>query len=103
MKTHGLQNTVYAVSANVVVRKVEDEVVLIPLVTHDDHTENEPFFLNTTGQAIFRMFNGKRKLKDIVAHLAADFNCPAGVIENDVIAFVKDLLKKKLLADVSET
>ncbi len=102
MKTHVLLNVVYAVSANVVVRKVEDEVILIPLVTCEDDTDNDPLILNMTGQTILQKLDGKKRLKDIVANLAAEFNCSAGVIEKDVIAFVKKLLKRKLLVDVAE-
>lgn len=103
MKTHVQLNSVYAVSADVVVRKVEDEIILIPLVTCEDDRGNEPFILNMTGQTILRKLDGKKRLKEIVANLATEFNCSAGVIEKDVITFVKKLLKRKLLVDVAET
>jgi len=103
MRTHDLLNGVYAVSADVVARKVEDAVILIPLPTGEDNPEREPFFVNMTGQAIFRMFNGKRSLKDIVTRLAAEYDCSAGIIAKDVRAFVKELLKRKLIMDVLKT
>jgi hypothetical protein len=103
MKKHATLNTVYAVSANVVVRKIEDEVIIIPFVKCEDNMENEPCILDTTGQAILRRLDGKKRLEDIVANLAAEFSAPAVVIEKDVIAFIKKLLKRKLLVDVSET
>lgn len=101
MKTQVLLNAVYAVSADVMVRKVEDEIILIPLLTCEADTGNEPFILNMMGQTILRKLDGEKRLTEIVANLAVEFNCSAGVIEKDVIAFVKKLLKRKLLVDVA--
>lgn len=103
MKTNVLLNAVYAASDNVVVRKVEDEVILIPLVAAESNMEKEPYFLNTTGQIIWQRLNGHKKLKDIVKDLTVEFETPAKVIEKDVIAFVEKLLMRNMIIAVSET
>lgn len=103
MKTHILLNAVYAVSDNVVVREVEDEVILIPLVTSEDNMEKEPYFLNTTGQIIWQRLNGHKRLKDLVKDLVAEFETPAKLIEKDVIGFVEKLLMRNMIVKVPET
>jgi len=103
MKTQVLLNAVYAASTNVVVRKVEDEVVLIPLVTSEDNVEKEPYFLNTTGQIIWQRLDGQKRLKDIVKNLASEFETPAKVIEKDVIGFVEKLLMRNMIVEIPGT
>lgn len=103
MKTHVLLNAVYTVSDNVVVRKVGDEVILIPLITCDDNTEKEPYFLNATGKIIWQRLNGHRRLKDIVKELAAEFEIPAKFIEKDVIGFLEKLLIRNMIVEVTGT
>ena len=97
MKTQITLDAVYEASGDVVVREVENEIIIIPFASGFDDTENEPYILNTTGQAIWHKLNGRRSLKDIVKDLAAEFNAPAKVIEKDVIGFVEKLLIRKML------
>jgi hypothetical protein len=101
MKKQVTPDAVYAVSGDVVVRKIEDEVIIIPVTDGTDDSQNEPYFLNSTGQAVWRKLNGKRNLKTVVESLAFEFKCSARVIEKDVIELVRKLLKKKLLVEVS--
>ncbi len=103
MKTNTQPDAVYAASGDVVVRQVDDQTILIPLESGIDDTANEPFVLNMTGREIWRRLDGKRSLEDIAADLAARFKQPAGIIQKDVIGFVKQLLKRKMLICVSGT
>jgi hypothetical protein len=102
MKKHITKDAVYAVSDGVVARKIENEIILIPIDIDICTKENDLFTLNPAAQVIWKRLNGKKSLKNIIAELTAEFNSPAGVIENDVIALVKELLKKKLLVIVSK-
>jgi hypothetical protein len=96
-------DAVYAVSDNVVARKIEDDIILIPVEADICHRESEVYTLNPTAQIIWKKLDGKRRLKDIAADLTAEFNSPAGVIKKDVVSLVKELLKRKLLVEVSAT
>jgi hypothetical protein len=100
MKTKIKLDAVYAASRDVVVREVEREMIIIPFASGVDDSENEPYFLNATGQVIWQRLDGRRSLKDIVKDLAAEFNTPVKVIEKDVIGFVEKLLMKKMLIEV---
>jgi hypothetical protein len=102
MKTKNTPDAVYAVSDGVVAREIENEIILIPIEIDIRDKKNDLFFLNPTAQAIWKRLNGGKSLKDIIADLTAEYNSPAGVIEKDVIALVKELLKRKLLLEVSK-
>ena len=103
MKTKIQLGASYTASSDVVVRKVENEMIIIPFASGADDAENEPYFLNTTGQVIWQRLDGRRSLKDIVKDLAAEFNAPVKVIKKDVIVFMENLLMRKMLVKVSET
>lgn len=103
MKTIIELDAIYAASRDVVVREVEREMIIIPFASGIDDTENEPYFLNATGQIIWQRLNGRKKLKDIVKDLADEFKTPVKVIEKDVIEFVEKLLMRNMLVKVSQT
>jgi hypothetical protein len=98
MKKQIILDAVYRASGDVVVRKVEDEIIIIPVT--EEPGDTEPYFLNSTGQAVWRKLNGKRNLKTVIDSLAAEFKCSVSVIEKDVIGLADKLLKKKLLVEV---
>ena len=101
MKTTIKPGAVYVASGNVVVRQVDDQIILIPLPSGIEDTGNAPFILNMTGQEIWRRLDGKKSLKNISSDLAVEFNLSSGAIQKDVIGFVSQLLKMKMLVCVS--
>jgi len=103
MKTKNKLDAVYAASRNVVVREVEREIIVIPFASGEDDAENEPYFLNTTGQVIWQRLDGRKRLQDIVKDLATEFKTPVKIIEKDVIGFVEKLLTRKMLVEISGT
>ena len=103
MKIKITPDAVFTVPDCVVVRAIENEIILIPCAFSTNDTENEPYILNTTGQIILQKLDGIKSLNDIVAELTAEFKTPAGEIGKDVKEFVEKLLKKKLLVKVSGT
>ncbi|KUG21986.1 hypothetical protein ASZ90_008256 [hydrocarbon metagenome] len=100
MKIKIKTDAVYTASDNVVVRLVENDIILFSVVSGEDDMDNEPYFLNATGQVIWQRLDGYKSLKDIVKNLAAEFKAPVKVIEKDVIGFVEGLIKRKLLVKV---
>jgi len=101
MKTKVTLDAVYAASNDIVAREIESKIIIIPFASGVDDTENEPYILNTSGKAIWKRLDGRRSLKEIVADLTAEFNISGGEIEKDVIGLVEELLKKRLLVEVS--
>lgn len=103
MKTKINMDAVYTASDGVVVRKVGSEMVIIPFASGVDDAENEPHFLNATGQIIWQRLDGRRRLKDVVKDLAAEFKTPVKVIKKDVAGFVKKLLMRNMLIEIRKT
>ena len=100
MKQQFSKDSFYAASEDVVARKIENEIILIPIDMDFRDKENQLYTLNSAAQVIWKRLNKGKSLRDITADLAAEFSAPAKVIEKDVIALVKELLKRKLLVMV---
>ena len=90
-------NRVYMPSEDVVARVIEDEIIIVPLVSGIGDMEDEIYTLNGTGRSIWEKLDAKKKLKDIVSELASEFDSPLREIENDVIGFAQELVKRKML------
>jgi len=100
MKAKISMDAFYKASSGVIVRKVEEEMIIIPFASGVDDAESEPYFLNATGQIIWQRLNGRRRLKDIVQDLAIEFQAPEKVIKKDIIVFVEKLLIRQMLVEV---
>ncbi len=86
----------YVPSEDVVVREIEGELIIVPLVSGIGDMEDELFTLNETGRAVWKRLDGRKTLRDVVAELDAEFDAPAGVLEEDVVGLVEELVKRKM-------
>ena len=102
MKQQFSKDSFYAASEDVVARKIENEIILIPIDMDIHDKENQLYTLNSAAQVIWKRLNKGKSLRDIIADLTVEFSAPAKVIEKDVIALVMELLKRKLLVKVSK-
>ena len=82
-------------SENIVFRKIEDEYILVPMVASAADVESI-FNLNETGAAVWERIDGKKNLKDIVAEIQAEYEADGKQLENDVMAFVNEMMDAKL-------
>jgi len=80
---------------------IEGELVIVPLVAGIGDAEDELYTLNETGRAIWERLDGKKRLGAIAAELAAEFEGSRQEIERDVVGLVNELLKRKMLVEVS--
>ena len=87
----------YVPSQDVVARELEGEIVIIPLVSDIGDIEDELYTLNETGQAVWRKLDGSRPLRQVAAELAAEFEAPAGDIEQDVLGLVRELVTRRMV------
>ena len=90
----------YMPSEDVVARNIEGELIIVPLVAGIGDLEDELFTLNETGKAIWDRLDGKKKLKDVLAELSAEFEAPAVEIEQDLVGLVEELSRRKILIEV---
>ena len=58
--------------------------------------------MNETGKAIWDRLKGKMSLKDVVEDLSMEFEAPEGEIEKDVVGLMEELLKRKMVVEVSD-
>ena len=92
---------VYTPAEDVVVREIEGEVVVVPLVSGIGDIEDELFTLNETGCDIWKKIDGSKPLAAVVRELAEDREVPAGFLEGDVIGLLEELLVRKMIVEKS--
>ena len=88
----------YGPSDDVVVRDIEGEIIIVPLVAGIGDLEDELFTLNETGRAMWLKLDGRKTLRVVAGELAAEFEAPAGTIEQDVLGFAEELARRKMIA-----
>ena len=88
-------------SPDIVAREIEHEIVIIPLASGIGDLEDELYTLNETGRAIWKLLDGKRTLGAIAAEIASEFEGSPEEIERDVAGLVDELLKRKMLMEVT--
>jgi hypothetical protein len=83
-------------SENVVFRKIENEYILVPIVASAADVESI-FNLNETGAAVWERIDGKKKLSDIIDDIKSEYEGDGNRIEDDVTAFVNEMIEAKLI------
>jgi hypothetical protein len=101
MKAKVDPDAIYTPSEDIVAREIEGELIIVPLVSGIGDMEDELFTLNETGRAIWKKLDGKKSLKDVAEELSGEFEASPGEIEMDVIGLVEELLKRRMVVDVS--
>ena len=84
-------------SEDVVARVIEDELVIVPLVSGIGDMDDELYTLNETGKAIWSRLDGQRTLRAVAAELATEFSAPEGEIEKDVLGLMTELVRRKMI------
>ena len=100
MDTKVSLDSIYAPSEDVVVRLIEGELIIIPLVSGIGDFEDELFTLNETGKAIWDQLDGKKTLREVVKVLSAEYVDPTGGIETDIIGLVEELQRRRMIVGV---
>ena len=94
-------DVVYAPSDDVVAREIEGEIIIIPLVAGIGDMEDELYTLNESGKAIWKRLDGRATVAGIVADLAEEYDASPAEIEVDVRGLVEELVKRRILVEVS--
>ncbi|MFZ5867138.1 MAG: PqqD family protein [Thermodesulfobacteriota bacterium] len=90
---------IYVPSQDVVAREIEGEVIIVPLVSGIGDMDDELYTLNETGRAVWKLLDGKRTLKEVTEELLGEFE--GEEIIQDVLGFVAELLRRRILIEVS--
>lgn len=94
-------NRICIPSNDIVARKIEGEIVIVPLISGIGDLEDELYTLNETGRAIWERLDGSKSLRDIAAELSSEFDAPLEEIERDVAGLVDELIKRKMLVEIN--
>ena len=94
-------NQVYVVSEDVVVREIEGELIIVPIAAGIGDMEAELYTMNETGKLILSMIDGEQSLAGIVKDLSKEYDVPLAEIKRDVLGFVTELAKRKMLIMVN--
>jgi len=97
MTTNVTLDGVYSPSDDIVFRKIEGEVLIVPLVAGMGNADDALYTLNAAGQAIWERLDGQRSLRAVAADLATEYKAPAGEIEADVLGLVGELVGRGML------
>jgi hypothetical protein len=83
-------------SENVVFRKIEDEYLLVPLVS--SVADGETIFnLNETGAIIWDKIDGKKRLMDIIKEIQTEYEVEEQQLENDVFSLLNEMVDARLI------
>jgi len=99
LKTKVNLDSIYVPSKDVVAREIEGELIIVPIVAGIGDMEDELYTLNETGKAIWKRLDGKKSLRKIAEELSKEFESSSKEIEKDVIGFVNELLKRRMLVE----
>jgi hypothetical protein len=99
MEAEASLDAAYVPSEDVVAREIEGQLIIVPLVAGIEDMEDELYTLNETGKAIWDRLDGRSSLKNVMEDLSAEFEAPVGEIERDVLGLVKELLKRRMIAE----
>lgn len=84
-------------SEDIVARIIEDELIIVPLVSGIGDMDDELYTLNGTGRAIWSRLDGEKSLHEIADELAGEFDTAPGVIERDLLGLVAELVRRKMV------
>jgi hypothetical protein len=90
-------DSVVMLSSDIVARYIEDEIIIVPLVTGISNDDNVLFTLNETGKEIWKLLDGKNSVYEIAYSLSQKYNTPVSDVMTDVSGFLDELVEKKLL------
>ena len=88
---------VFSPSGDVVVRKIEGETIIIPIVAGIGDLEDDLYALNETGQAIWEKLDGRKSVGAIIEELKADYHAPDATIREDVVGIIEELARRRII------
>ena len=94
-------SAIYVPSQDVVARKIEGVLILVPLAAGIGDMEDELYTFNDTGEAIWARLDGRRSLAAIAADLAELYDAPPDEIAADVAGLAAELAGRGILVNAA--
>ncbi len=85
-------------SAGFLAREIEDELIIVPLVSGVGDLAGEIYTLNESGRAVWHLLDGRRSLGEIAGLLAQDYGLvDTRAVAADVLGFAHEMLAEGAL------
>jgi hypothetical protein len=84
---------IYKKNPNMVARKIEDEIILVPIKRKADELEAIYNLNNEVSVRIWELINGRRTLGQIRDNILSEFEVSQERLERDLKEFIEDLSK----------
>jgi len=97
MEKQVTETTICIPSENIVAREIEGDMIIVPLVAGIGDTDDELYSLNETGKAIWKKLDGRKSLEKISEELSEEFSSAAEEIQADVLGFVDEMVRRRIL------
>ncbi|MBN1663789.1 MAG: PqqD family protein [Deltaproteobacteria bacterium] len=88
---------IYCHSEDVVVRTIEDELILVPLVAGIGSVEGEIYALDETGREIWNRMDGRKTVSEIITDLEKTYQSSERSIQSDVRGLMGELATRMLI------
>ena len=90
-------NSIYVPSDKVVARKIDDEIIIVPIQNGLADLDDAMFSLNETGQIVWEQLSNKLTVKQVCHRLTELFDAEFHEIKEDVVELISRLLEKDLI------
>ena len=90
---------IYTKSRDLVEREIEGEIIIVPLTSGIGDLEDELFSLNKVGKDVWARIDGKKPVRNIVEELLELYQGDREKLTTDVLGFLAELEKRKLVVE----
>jgi hypothetical protein len=87
----------YIPSADVVVREIHGELIIVPITSGAGDIEDALLTLNETGKAVWQELKKEKDLNTVIKTLTREFNASEEEVASGVTGFIAELLAKKIV------
>ncbi len=88
---------IYICSDKIVARKIEDELIIVPIGDSVVDFENALYTLNEIGQDVWGRLSEGTTVNKLCSALVEDYDAPFEAIKEDVLTLLQELLDKNLI------
>ncbi len=89
----------YTPSEKVVARKIQNQLIIVPIEDGVADLNDAMFSFNETGTRIWECIEQKHNIEEICSALGAEYNADKSSIEQSVLKLVSTLLEKGIIEE----
>jgi len=90
-------DAVYVPSDEVVARKIEGEIIIVPLTAGIAEDQDDLFTLNDTGRSVWELLDGKTTVRQVIDRLIQQYDAAEEEIRRDVTGLLAELVHRRII------